>query len=257
MIGKQKANWLVLAANGRNKHGNRLWHCKCLCCGLKRTWTTSQINFKERKGGEGYCQNCRPKRNDEKSKTQWINKRIGSWTVVKNAGKNKHGSRLWLCRCDCGTERIMMTRDLSPKTEKKWQATRCKRCELIEMELSNRVTEMPNRFWARVKEHANRRGLKFEITRDDALNEFQKQSGQCALTGLNLHFTKLRTNYYRYTNASLDRIDSSKGYIPGNIQWVEKRINMMKNTHNQSEFISLCHLVSGKALGRLLPAPTI
>lgn len=43
--------------------------------------------------------------------------------------------------------------------------------------------------------------------------------------------------------ASLDRIDSSKGYIKGNIQWVHKDINKMKNNYNQAYFINLCALV--------------
>lgn len=35
--------------------------------------------------------------------------------------------------------------------------------------------------------------------------------------------------------ASLDRIDSSKGYIEGNVQFVSTPINYMKNTMSDSE----------------------
>jgi hypothetical protein len=44
--------------------------------------------------------------------------------------------------------------------------------------------------------------------------------------------------------ASLDRIDSSKGYVEGNVQWVHKRINIMKNDLSDSEFIEWCRVVS-------------
>jgi hypothetical protein len=42
------------------------------------------------------------------------------------------------------------------------------------------------------------------------------------------------------TTASLDRIDSSKGYIEGNLQWVHKDVNIMKMDLSQVEFIDYC-----------------
>lgn len=33
---------------------------------------------------------------------------IGYWTVVGPAGSNKRGSKLWLCRCKCGTEKVIV-----------------------------------------------------------------------------------------------------------------------------------------------------
>ena len=40
--------------------------------------------------------------------------------------------------------------------------------------------------------------------------------------------------------ASLDRIDSTKGYSKDNIQWVHKDINCMKMDFSQQYFIDLC-----------------
>ncbi len=45
-------------------------------------------------------------------------------------------------------------------------------------------------------------------------------------------------------NMSIDRIDSNIGYEEGNIQWVDKRINMMKGSLSNEEFIELCTKVS-------------
>jgi hypothetical protein len=33
--------------------------------------------------------------------------RFGRWTVVREAGRNDSRSITWLCRCDCGTERVV------------------------------------------------------------------------------------------------------------------------------------------------------
>ena len=45
-------------------------------------------------------------------------------------------------------------------------------------------------------------------------------------------------------NISIDRIDSNKGYSRDNIQLVYPKINMMKFTYSQDEFIDLCKRVS-------------
>jgi hypothetical protein len=58
-------------------------------------------------------------------------------------------------------------------------------------------------------------------------------------SGMELKFG--RTNKDRIgKSVSIDRIDSTKGYIPNNIQWVDKRINIMKNKMDEQEFLSIC-----------------
>ena len=70
------------------------------------------------------------------------------------------------------------------------------------------------------------------------------QNQKCQLSGIDLTFDsdlKIRDN-----NLSVDRIDSSIGYIEGNVQLVHKDINMMKGTLSQERFIELCKLVTNK-----------
>ena len=71
---------------------------------------------------------------------------------------------------------------------------------------------------------------------------FLKQDKKCALTGYPLHFGRNRNT--PETNASLDRIDSSKGYKENNVQWVLKDINRMKWQYNTDYFVKLCKLVA-------------
>ena len=44
--------------------------------------------------------------------------------------------------------------------------------------------------------------------------------------------------------ASLDRIDRTKGYEPGNVQWVHKIVNDMKGTLKDADFIAWCGAVA-------------
>ena len=60
-----------------------------------------------------------------------------------------------------------------------------------------------------------------------------QQKGICALTGLQMTLETCRGNVI-----SLDRIDSTKGYIPGNVQWVCDWANTMKSDHPMPELIN-------------------
>lgn len=95
--------------------------------------------------------------------------------------------------------------------------------------------------WYGIKRHAKDRNIEFNINLEFAWNLFLKQEKKCALSGLEISFGK--TNKIS-NSASLDRIDSSKGYIEGNVQWVHKDINIMKNKFQQDYFINLCKLIT-------------
>ena len=68
-----------------------------------------------------------------------------------------------------------------------------------------------------------------------------KQDNKCALSGLHINFAN---DFKENGSASLDRIDNTKGYIEGNIQWVHKHVNNMKLTHDQDYFINLCKSIA-------------
>jgi hypothetical protein len=81
------------------------------------------------------------------------------------------------------------------------------------------------------------------ITPKYAWEVFESQDGCCALTGIKLNLPTKQTDKL-HSNASLDRIDSDKGYVEGNVQWLEKRINMMKRNLPSNIFIELCRMVA-------------
>lgn len=43
---------------------------------------------------------------------------------------------------------------------------------------------------------------------------------------------------------TIDRIDSAKGYVKGNIQWIDKDINRIKLNLTDTEFIEWCKIVT-------------
>lgn len=49
--------------------------------------------------------------------------RFGAWLVLHRADSDKDGRACWLCRCDCGTEKIQKSAKL-----RHGNTTRCRRC---------------------------------------------------------------------------------------------------------------------------------
>lgn len=176
-----------------------------------------------------------------------INKKFGKLTVISHSHitKTKHNSSVhyWLCECECGNKKSIRGDCLT--------RNRTKSCGCINKQVArNNPTwkgyeDISSSFFKQIRWSGINRNIKFDLTIEDLWNLFLKQNKKCALTGLDLTFPKfaLDTSY----NISLDRIDSSKGYTLDNIQWVDKRINFMKITLKNDEFIKLCKLVAIKA----------
>lgn len=86
---------------------------------------------------------------------------------------------------------------------------------------------------------AKSRTKEFNLVEADLLVLWDKQNGRCAYTKLPLLATANQFN-----TVSLDRVDSSKGYVVGNIQLVCAAINKMKQEYSEEMFVLFCLLVT-------------
>ena len=64
---------------------------------------------------------------------------------------------------------------------------------------------------------------------------WESQNGTCPYTGIKLKLPTYRDYKFYFNCASLDRIDSFKGYIKGNVQFISLPINLMKSTKSDIE----------------------
>ena len=70
----------------------------------------------------------------------------------------------------------------------------------------------------------------------------------CAVSGVPLTYLKAPGRKKKWTNASIDRIDSDISYNPNNIHVVCKAINIMKNDMSLEELRFWCaHVVLANA----------
>ena len=107
--------------------------------------------------------------------------------------------------------------------------------------------EMPSLFWNKAKKRAIKKKLEFDLTQEFLWDLYEKQYRKCALSGLPIEFRKGDKN--TTSTASIDRIDSQKGYTTSNVQWVHKDINLMKNILKTDYFIDLCQKVYQQRAG--------
>ena len=100
--------------------------------------------------------------------------------------------------------------------------------------------EINKRFWSRILSNAKQRNIEVRVSPVEVMELFCSNGGVCNLTGLKIKMSRSETFNSKEQTASLDRIDSSLGYILGNLQWVHKDINRMKNRFDQDYFIQMC-----------------
>ena len=85
---------------------------------------------------------------------------------------------------------------------------------------------------------------KIEVSLDYVYHVGASQDFFCALTGDELEFTRGGTywlgKWCNPNSCTIDRIDSSKGYVEDNIQLIPWRANCLKQHLNNDEFIDFC-----------------
>jgi len=153
-----------------------------------------------------------------------------------------------LCRCICGVEKEVATGVLIAKRTVSCGCIK-KRAPKLTGANSPQFKgygEIRAHFWHGWTTGAKKREIPFEVTMEYAWNLFVSQGGKCALSGLPLVFGS--GSLHSNTTASLDRLDNAKGYLEGNIQWVHKKVNIMRNALSIEEFVSLCQKISDHQL---------
>lgn len=162
--------------------------------------------------------------------------------VIKKIKTHKqYGRTQWLCKCECGNERICIYTKLVNKKIKACYKCCMKRKNGIHHHSWSRGKYISGAIFGKIKTGAKERKIYFDLNIEYLELLLEKQNFKCALSGIELILPK--TNLDNYT-ISLDRIDSSKGYIKGNVQWVHKWVNYMKVDFDEKEFIEFCIMIA-------------
>ncbi len=99
--------------------------------------------------------------------------------------------------------------------------------------------DISGRMFSAIKRDALRREIQFDVTIQQIWELFLTQNATCVLSGQSIKISN-RTDL---CTASLDRKDCNIGYTISNLQWVHKKVNIMKNRFSDTEYIAWCRLV--------------
>lgn len=172
-------------------------------------------------------------------------KKFGKLQVLSFYSLNRKQQSKFLCQCDCGNKKVILSSHLVRKTIKS-----CGCLSLIKGKEHRQWTgagEISGSWWAShvKRSHKSRRKIPVTITVEEAWLLFLKQKRKCALSGITITFPKTYND--KNSTASLDRIDSNKDYSLDNVQWVHKHVNIMKNKFDLEYFKDICKKIGNNS----------
>jgi len=88
---------------------------------------------------------------------------------------------------------------------------------------------------SRARARSKIKNIEFNLT-IEYLKSIYPKNNMCPLLNIPLDW---QSSHNHPSTPSLDRVDSSKGYIKGNVQWVSWRANVLKNNATPEELLRL------------------
>lgn len=161
---------------------------------------------------------------------------IMSFSHMEKLSNGKTTS-VWKVACDCGNELYVRLRNLTGKHRR----SQCDDCSPRRID---KYSPIKNQFRG-AKTRAKKYKKEFSISLEYMFALLELQNNKCAISGIPLlvrpstsarHLPGGRTPHI----LSIDRIDTSKGYVEGNVQWVTAQVNQAKSDFTQEEFDEMC-----------------
>ncbi len=207
----------------------RMMACTCKC-GAEHIVALANLLS----GKSTQCRDCSGKQIADKLKfTVEPGTVFGMRKVISETQKSQTGARNFLCECVCGKQSVVSFGSLMSN-----KATKCRKC--AGTEYKDDPNKLPKQLYMAYVNGADRRNIESDISFEDFYLITQKNCFYCGLPPSGI----VKDSRKEFLYSGIDRIDSSKGYVKGNILPCCKPCNFMKNKTSQEEFIRQVHKVS-------------
>lgn len=236
--GQRFGKWTVLKRVKNDKNGNSKFLCKCDCGTLKEVLSSSLKNKTSTNCGCLRYEQCQ----------DIIGKRYGNLIVIKKIKKSKRND--FLCKCDCGTKKVICKSSLINGFTKSCGCLIKKGKENIFYKHGLTNTRIYNIYFSIKKRcyqskdisYKNYGGRGIKVC-DEWLN---KENGF-----INFYNWAMQNGYR--DDLSIDRIDNNGNYEPNNCRWTTKtfqnnnkrnniNINFNEETHTLKEWSEILNL---------------
>lgn len=233
MLGQRFGRWTVIAKaeippHLKNRSGESFWLCKCDCGNEKVVCGYSLKSGKSQSCGclrIDICKNDPPRGLAESDLTGM---KIGRLTVLKKV--NTSGRSMWLCKCDCGNEKVVRATAL-----KRMKTLSCG-C-LIHDTLSLPEGEAAfNRLYENYSNNSKNRGISFELDKNSFREITKENCYYCGSKPSYIMKSKHKTGTYIYNG--IDRVDNTLGYVLENVVPCCGICNKAKMAMSREDFLS-------------------
>ena len=144
-----------------------------------------------------------------------IGQKFGKLTVTSLSDVRKHGQKTYVCICNCGSTSVVLGANLRKGNSTSCGCTRKDSCSKRMSNLNFRHGETGSKLWRTWKGVVERTTIPTSA-----------HYGRYGALGIGIHHEWLiYENFAAYMGQppssyhSIDRIDNSQGYVPGNVRW--------------------------------------
>ena len=230
-LGQRFGKWEVIDSTPVSKNGHLYYKCKC-DCGTEKDVCGSDLVRKR----TTRCKKCVAL---HRRVLIPIGTKSKNWTIIGEPIIGNNRSLMYLVECNCGNTRYMNASEFY-NTKK---AIACSKCSGIirgkNLKIKNGlIGELSFGKYERIKRIAIKRNISFNVSLSYLWDLYLLQNKKCAITG---------DSICDINKASLDRIDSTVGYLENNVQWVTYRANVSKHTMTMQELYNFCQKVLNHA----------
>ncbi len=145
---------------------------------------------------------------------------------------------------DCGTLQTYGRKDhYMSAVRGNWRCKKCSNSDPGNNQFAGKYEDIPVTWFEVKKRGGMSRGYQWDLSIEDVWEMYVHQDRKCALSNREIGWPERGIT----ATVSIDRIDSSEGYVYGNVQLVHKDVNFMKQQFSQDYFIEMCKDIASNA----------
>lgn len=210
MEGRKFGKLIALSYAGKTKDYRDTWLCECEC-GNKKV-----ILGKSLRCGLTKSCGCDFRRKPD----NLLGQRFGRLIVIQSAEKNKSGRTAWICKCNCGVEKIATTHDL-----RNGSVSSCG-CYLRERLCTPRnIYGLPSKTYKKLNRcHFDMVRRCYDSNAKDYADYGRRGIGVCDEWREDFHsFARFAIDNGWDEKLTIERIDYAKGYLPCNCTFIPSK----------------------------------